>query len=561
MGTAQNEQLGTSTDTKKRVDEYKARYESMKQERAAWEPLWKEVADLVSPSRSMWDNRSRTGQSSKKTSEDIYDSHAIHCVDTLVRGLVGYNVGPRIRWADLKLSIPWLNELPYVSDWLEEATNILYKIFANSNFYIAAYQFLYDLATIGTAHMIIEDPIKYMELTYDTRHTKEVYIAENDRREIDYFTRDPYLTGRQMLRRYGDSLPKDVHDRCRKAPFDAFQILHIVHPNNEEFEDFETSTSRPWVSVEIDYETDQVLWDDGFYEAPIISARWLTNSDETYGRSPTISAFPEIKRVNEIGRTILKSAQLSVEKPLMVPDYMRGALNIVPMGLNYYKRDNRKIEPIELGSEYPVGIDVLNRMYQNIDDHYYADLFEMLTRSERQMTAREINERMGEKVALLAGPLTGLNNEFLKPVVLATFHKALRNGWMPLPPIALRNAATQIDVDFVGPLAQAQQRYHQAHNVNSGLAVIGAMAQIDPMVVDMISFDDLAKSVAKAEGFPEKAIREEVEVRKIRAERVKQQQAMQQMEQLVQMGQASQGLNQAPQKGSVAQKLIEQVEG
>jgi len=520
-----------------RVRKYLDIFDELKTIRRPWEKLWKEIIPYVNPRRSFFDNDTAYADDGSAVGEDIGDDHAINAADTLVRGLVGYNVGPRIRWFQLKHSIPEFNDLPYVADWFAACDEVCYKIFSNSNFYASSMEYTSDLVTVGTPTMVVEDPIEFMTLVYDTRHPKETYILSGRNRSIDLSVRRVWMKGRTVLERYSESeLTKDLRENCEEEPLGSHEILHIVHPQRDKYFEGMGSKNRPWIGVEILAEDEEILREAGYYENPVIVARWQTNSDEDYGRSPALNSKSSIRKVNEIGRTLTEAGQLAVEKPLNIPDYMRGKEQIVPHGRNYYKRDNRKIEAIDLGGEYPIGLDVLNRWYESIDKHFHTELFEMLTRSERQMTAREINERMGEKVALLAGPLTGMNNEFLKPVVKRTFHIALRNGWLPVPPMVLLQTGGQIDVDFIGPLAQAQQRYHQAHNINSGLSVISAVGEIKPEVWDNIDLDELIRKIATSEGFPEEAIREIPERDKLRAARAR---AIQQQRMLEQAGQVA----------------------
>ena len=568
----------TYYDDIRTAEEYLQHGEALEKRRAVWQHAWEEITPYVNPRRSFFNNDYSTDDEGRPIAEDVYDSTGIIDATTMRDGMVGYNVGPRIRWAALTLTDPKLVDLPYVKDWLEECERICYLIWSNSNFYMAAGEMVMDAVTIGTATMLMEDPIAPMMLNFQCLHPKEVYIDEVEGK-VTLWMRKTWLSGRSMLRRYGqidgrldedyarDQLGDKVYDECVKAPFEkSYKIHHFIHPADDLLieQPLEGLGDRQWRSVEImdAYGKDgkKILTPggrEGFYESPMMSWRWEKNSDESYGRSPSLKAKAEILTLNEMGRTMTEATQLFVERPLNVPEELRGTEKLLPWGKNYYKRDNRKIEPMDLGGAYPVGIDFLQRAEQKIHDHFHADLFKMLTQSERQMTAREINERMGEKVALLSAPLTGQNSEMLAPIVKRTFNIARRNGWLPDPPVALIKAAAQIDVEFIGPLAQAQQRYHQSHNINAGLGTLSAIGQSSGHMEgwDNVDIDELYRHIMDSEGFPQKTIKEIVDRDRVRARRAEEQERQQQMAQMEQAAGIVGDPQKAAEPGSLADTL------
>ena len=46
--------------------------------------------------------------------------------------------------------------------------------------------------------------------------------------------------------------------------------------------------------------------------SPFISFRWLKGAGEIYGRSPVMTALPDIKTVNKVVELVLKNASISV---------------------------------------------------------------------------------------------------------------------------------------------------------------------------------------------------------------------------------------------------------
>ena len=257
---------------------------------------------------------------------------------------------------------------------------------------------------------------------------------------------------------------------------------------------------------------------------------------------------------------MMQAAQFAVQPILQGPKEMLRRLKREPFAFNQYKDPNRRLFPLDTTSNYPFGKDILEDLQGGIDDIFLTDLFLMLQRSERQMTAREIVERQGEKVAGLAGPLTRQNHEFLGPVVRRTFNIAFRAGWLPRPPQALLRTGIPLDVDFTGLLAQAQKRYHQANSINAGLSVIGTIIkEFHPPARHKVDFMDLTEKVMESEGFPQSTIREDPDVERLVAAEQQAQQQQRQMAQLEQAGKANSGLAKAPEQGSPAEQLMAQL--
>ena len=100
----------------------------------------------------------------------------------------------------------------------------------------------------------------------------------------------------------------------------------------------------PFESVYLEYKNGNELSISGFKEFPFVVPRYLKASNEIYGRSPAMTALPDVKMLNEMSKTTIKAAQKQVDPPLLVPD--DGFLlpvRTVPGGLNFYRRDRKSV--------------------------------------------------------------------------------------------------------------------------------------------------------------------------------------------------------------------------
>jgi hypothetical protein len=551
----------------KRVQDYMVRLSQLEREREDWENLWEDVVHYCLPKRDMWEKEDDQGGDQKK-GRDLYDTHAVEAAKIEANGFVGWNSGPSIKWMKLKLLIEELNDLPYVKDWLELCERRLYMMFHRSGFYDQLYEFMLDLVTVGTATMLIEEDPSTFLINYSTRHPKETYIVEGPNGKIDAFYRQVWMTGSQALERYGEeNLPEEwvedvLHGMEDGKPEDVtkkYRFIHVLEKRHDRNPYSKLSKNMPIASVEMLPEKEHIIWEKGYHEMPIVCARFSKNSNEKYGRSPAMDGISTIKRANQEKYSTLKAAQLAVEPPVQVPVNMQRRLNLSPKGVNIYKNPGSRIFPVDVGSGYPFGRDVLEMLHDEIDNIFMVPLFRMLDRLDREVTAREVMERQGERVSSLSGPITRQNSEGLGPIVMRTFNIMARNRLMPPPPAMLARVGTPLDVEFTGLLAQAQRRYHQAQGLNAALSTIAGIVDMtqNPAVLDNIDWDDLIRKIAENEGMPASAIRELPEIKKLRRAREEAAARAQQQAQLESTAKSLQGLSKAPEEGSPAQGLLQ----
>jgi hypothetical protein len=489
-----------------------------KQVRQPWEPLWKDITNYVLPRRSFWDIDATPG---KKPATKVFDGTAIAALQLLVDGLLGYLVSPKIKWFRLGMERRELQDVPYVADWLEAVEDVLYAEFSKSNFYEAMSEFFLDAASIGTAVMLVEDDVKEGRILYSTRHMKEVYIAESRTGMVDTLYREYQITNRQAFQEWGNKLCQQRIEQTEQNPFGKTKIIHAVYPRTDREYGKIDSVNKPWASAYYDVAHSEKIDVGGFDSFPYLVWRWRKNSDEVYGRSPAADAIQDIIRINQMGKTALQAGQLAVEPPLNVPKEMKGLERIVPRGYNYYTNPKATITPINLGQNYPWAKEEEQEVREQIRDIFRTRIFvlmEMLEGSNK--TATEIREIQGEKAAVLGATIGRLNSETLIPLIDRNYEICDKNGLIPPPPEVLGGGG-RVKIEFQGPLAQAQKRYHESQGVIAGTQFIGGLREMFPESLDNVDADELMRVGMDSQGMPQGVIREKPEVKQIREIRQK----------------------------------------
>lgn len=496
--------------------------------------------------------------------ENIYDGSPGAAAQMLADGMEGYYISPAFEWLQLHMEDPFLESLPGVRKWLQTVEEHLYAVFRRSNFYQVMSEYFLDGATIGTATLYSEEDVANEKIVWSCRHPWEMYIAEDQFGIVDTHYREWRWTGRSIEQKFANNCPPDIKRNNLINPDQRYTMVHAVFPRSD------TMIALPGgnkelpiasiyvlpVSKQQGVNESHILKEGGYRSDPFHTWRWRKNSQEYYGRSPAADALYDIKTANQIGRTMLKAGQRSVEGPYNVPAKMRGKVRLGPLGMNYFDDPTHVISPIAANSNYPIGIDQQERIGRIIDQHFYADLWLLLSRADRQMTAREVIEKQGEKAALLGTVIGRLDHETLDPMIDRVLDIEFNAGRLPpLPPAMQAIAGAQLRVEYLGPLAQAQRRLFKTQGPLQALEAGLPIAQLDPTVMDVLKTEEAFRMIMVDLGMPEDAMRSRAEVNQIRVARVQQQQQAQQMAQAEQLGKAMPGLSKAIEGGSMAERM------
>ncbi len=517
--------------TTKAVKDVLEKLNQLKSERSSWEAEWREIGTYVFPRRS---NFEKLKGRATRVGSKVYDGTTIGALNLLANGLVGYLVSPATRWFKLKLPQTELMETKGVRQWLEEVEKILYADFHDSNFYEEIVELFKDGGAFGTASMYVQEDLDRQQPNFSCRHPKEIFIAENRYGRVDTIFRVFEPTVRELAEEFGeDNLSTNSRNVLEKSPYDRIEVAHCVFPRQARDINSKHNKDKKWASFYIETVDQHTLTESGYDTLPYIIWRWGTNSDEVYGRGPGFDALSEVLKLNQIGKTKMKQAQMAVDPPLNVPEHMRGRVKWVPRGLNYYKSKEDLLHVADVKTNYPIALEELKAVQQTVEQFFMTDFFLMLQKAPMKMTATEVMERQAEKAAVLGTVIGRIASEFLDPVIDLVFEMAYKARRLPPPPqILIQTPGVKLEVDYMGPLAQAQKKFHVTQGATQAIQAIIPLAKINQGILDFIDFDELTKEMLEAYGMPQKVIRDKELVAKMREAKQKQIQQQQQQAQL-----------------------------
>jgi hypothetical protein len=356
---------------------------------------------------------------------------------------------------------------------------------------------------------------------FGSRHISECYLSEDDKGRVDTVFREFKMPARAVIMRFGkDNIDAKTLAMAEQKPYDNLTLIHAVYPRSDRDVTKASSKNKPFASIYIEPRTKTVLSESGFDEFPYVAPRFLKASFEIgYGRSPAMTALPDIKMLNKMSEVTIRAAQKQVDPPLLVPDdgFML-PIRTVPGGLNFYRAGTRdRLEPLNIGANNPLGLNMEEQRRQAIQSAFYVD---QLTLSQGpQMTATEVVQRTEEKMRLLGPVLGRLQAELLQPMITRVYNIMVRKKQFSPAPDFMRQS--DIEIEYVSPLAKAQKQ----GDIQAALRMIELftpLSQIDPSSMDYIDIDGMSKYLLKTLSVPATTIRGDEEVAQLREQRAEQ---------------------------------------
>ena len=510
------------------------RLDSLVVQRQTWESHWQEVADYVVPRKAdVTKNRS----AGDKRSELVFDGTAIHAAELLAASLHGMLTNGSTSWFSLRYSDRELNGDDEAMEWLQSVEDVMYQAFNRSNFQEQIAELYLDLVTFGTAVMFV-DKDEDQQVRFSTRHIRECFLSEDDKGRVDTVYRKFKMPARAAMQRFGDDkFDNKIQQKAAKNPYEEITLVHAVFPREERDATKVTAENKPFASVYIEPDQKVVLSESGFDEFPYMAPRFTKASSELgYGRSPSMTALPDIKMLNKMSEVTIRAAQKQVDPPLLVPDDgFILPVRTVPGGLNFYRSGTRdRIEPLNIGANNPLGLNMEEQRRQAIRAAFYVD--QLILGQGPQMTATEVVQRTEEKMRLL-GPVMGrMQAELLQPLISRTYNILARNKAFAPAPEFMRDR--NIEIEYVSPLAKAQ-RQGDIQALTRLLELMMPLTQLDPSIMDYIDTDGVSKHIIKVLGIPATAIKGDQQVTLERQQRAQAQQAQAQQQQLTEQAQAA----------------------
>ena len=519
--------MDTTHEELEQIDDLTAQLSELKTIRRYYEEVWSEIEDELFPYR--WGSWSRKENRGARAGEDIYDSYPLHMLNIATDGFQGHMVSPSFRW--MHPHIPNIKPDPQTRRWLQDTEDQFYFEFMQSNIYEAINEYIQDALSIGTAHIFGQEDGN--KIVFTVMHPRELWIAENFRGRADTHFREFYLTVRQAVEEFGFYCQPVTNMFEQKHYHKEIKFIHACIPNYG-------NRAKPYLSIYIDVENNKVVHEGSFRFGPYATWRYRKLSHEPYGRSPAWDAMRDIKLLNRFGKTALQAGQRHADPIKWLPSEVKNRYDNRAGAINFYEDPTRlPFQEVER-SNYPIQQNMIDERRQIVRQAFNVDFFLMLQQQQREMTAYETAARENERVALLGSAVGRFQTEALGPLIEMIYEISSNAGRMPEPPDIVKEqyGGERIQIDYTGPLAQAQKRLRMQGTL-AGLQAVLPYAQFSPELVDNFDFDVIAKDTAESYGMRQDAIRNPANVQQLRQQRAEQAEQQQELDAAEQMARAS----------------------
>lgn len=506
--------------TEERIDAIIREQSQMEGMRGSFESHWQQIAERVYPSAATFEGERSPGA---KNTEFIFDSTASLALERFASAVNGYVTPSNQQWHGVETDNEELNSDPEIKAWCEEVTNILFSVRYSdlARFESQMNEVYMSLGAFGTGCLFVDDK-PGRGIIYKSIHLSQVFFTENGDGVIDRVHRKYPESYRNIVGLWGDKIqmPESIKTLAKDTPNAKTNIIHCVRPNKDRKMGYIGKQGMEFESVYILPKDKLILEEGGYRSFPYAISRYVTQSEEMYGRSPAMTVLPDIKMLNEMQKTFIRQAQMQAEPPVLLQE--DGALQgfkMKPGALNYGGVDESGrplAHPFNSGARPEMGWELQEQKRKNINDAFLITLFQILVESPK-MTAYEVMQRMQEKGQLL-GPTMGRQRTETQSVVIARELDILENAKAlpPRPPKMLQMGA-RIRIRAAGPLTRAQ-RAEEGVGILRTMESLPAILELDPDTALLFSGKgpEIGRTLGEINGMPTKLMNTPDEIKALK---------------------------------------------
>jgi len=526
-----------------------ARNSDLKTDRSTWDTVWQELSENFLPRKA--DITKTTAGADTQRYNQVFDGAAIQAAATLANGQLAYITPADSRW--FAYDPPFaIRKNDKAKAWYQECSEIVQFLLSTSNFYSEIHEAFFDDSVFGTYGMTLRVG-KSHPLVFSSLPCGSYAIAENEEGLIDTLYREIELDVIQAAGEFGeDNLSEKLrkhYDEFRatgKGGATKFKFIHAIYPRPDSERDTSKmdGANKPWASVYVEESGKHVCRVSGFDEKPFFAGRHVKTSVGPYGVSPAWNALPDARQLNFLAKQLDALAEVKAFPRFLVPDTHEGEIDLRAAGATYFSDPNKVPREWLTGGDYNIGLERENRKTQSINQAMHVDLFRMFAALEKQMTAREVAERAGEKLAQFTPAFARKTTELLSPMLQSVFGVCLRNGLFPKPPqeAAIVENGQQViglpNINYISRIAlaiRAMQNMAWVRTVETSIP----LWQLRPELLDNYDLDQIERDRARNEGQPSNWLRDKDEVDALRQQRAEAQAQQAQMEQAAMAAEAA----------------------
>jgi hypothetical protein len=518
-------------------------------ERANFESVWQDVANIFRPIKSNITIKRSSGEKAHIT--ELFESAPINCVSNLKSIVIGVFFNRSIKPISITAATEEINEDQEVKDWISEFTKMLLDTMFNpsSGFERALSEAVADDIVFGTMATFIEEG-KTFPIKYYTQDIKNFLISENDEGEVDYIILKHRLTARQILSKWKDTdaqISQKIIEANQKNSFEQFDLQLHIFPREKKSRNKIDILNKDIAGFWVDEKHQLIIQEIGWDSMPVAVGRSEKATDELYGTSKAMIALADARQINQMSRQINELTEIAGKPPLNVNANYSKKINLRPGAIN--RPDQKQlpagraaIEQILTVGNIPLTQDLIERKERNIREVFFLDKLKIF--DDPRATATQVLELKAEYFRIMGEFILAVvhyTEQMLNRTFDILFNKIyIKNAegkyelsqnnlfQKEIPDLLLKN--TQLKINYQNPITQSQ-KLNESVSIEKLMAGVMSLAQINPEIIDNINFDIIVRKTADILGVDPDIIKNPILVKKereARQEQAEQQQAMEQ---------------------------------
>ncbi|MEO1017409.1 MAG: portal protein, partial [Pseudomonadota bacterium] len=477
--------------------------ERARSRRQGWEQLWRDCYSFAMPLRAS--GFSENTIPGARQVDKIYDATAPDAVEQLAASLLANLTPPWSRWFALKAS----SAVDQISSQnlgpsLDIAGAVLQSHFDRSNFAVEMHQCFLDLVTIGTATLLFQEaPLgESSAFRFLAVPQHEIFLDGDSNGAITGHFRELRMTVVELQRRFPNvdlkAIRPDLVSTNEKQT--TLHLMETVHQHSSGAH-YRAYLPRGRNGISHDY----ILRDEILEQTPFITFRWLKAAGELYGRSPVMTALPDIKTANKVVELVLKNASIAVTGIWLADD--DGILNpanvtLAPGSIIPKAVGSKGLTPLQAPGRFDVSDLIIEDLRTRIRHVLLTDRLGPVRSSN--MTATEVLERTAEMTRLIGAIFGRLQVELINPLIRRALAIVRRRG--EVPDIVLDDGV--VELVHLSPLAQAQAQ-QDLQNTFLWLESVGRLGDQAQSIIDI---DATVRWLAEKMGIPPQLVLPSIEI-------------------------------------------------
>ena len=472
-------------------------FERARERREPWEPLWRECYAYALPQRGL--GLGGEFAPARRYADGLFDGTAPDAVEQLAASLLAELTPPWSQWFGFRPGHDvGADERTAMSGYLEHVADRVRGHFERSSFAVEIHQCFLDLVTVGTATLLFQEaPVgEPTAFRFCAVPAAEMYVDGDQNGQIRHHYRASSLTMSALRARYPEArLPAALVEDGEADPDQRFEVLEAVVQQGQGFTYLAILRSPPPGTADVP------LAEGSFEQSPFVTFRWIKGAGELYGRSPVMTALPDIKTANKVVELILKNASIAVTGIWLADD--DGVLNpanikLVPGSIIPKAVGSAGLTPLQAPGRFDVSQLVLDDLRARIRHTLLTDRLGAV--SDRRMTATEVLERSGEMTRLLGAMFGRLQAELLSPLVHRAVAILRRRGELP----GFTVDGREVELQSRAPLARLQAR----QDVQNVLLWLDTITRLGPEASGVLNLGEAARWLATMLGVPDELVGE-----------------------------------------------------